>query len=302
VGLIFGKIIRTYREKTRIIFTEILIKIISPLQIFFVLVTTTFNLSFAFIIQIILVAVGMYFFMAGTTFLFFNHRGIERKKLGSLMLLNPFPNVMFYTIPIVIAIFSDALTVVSVVFASTMLIIRGSIATYISERFGADVKLDFKGTIIKLFTFPPFIAIIAASIALPFRQQFPMDFFIDIKNPINEIASAAGAILIGLILASIVQQEAKEYWHDIKMVAFWRFGLASLYAFMVLYLLRFQEFQTEIRTILLIIMTGPPAVFNALFSAYFKLDEKFSAISVATVTLIGLLILPIYIFLGQAIL
>jgi predicted permease len=68
----------------------------------------------------------------------------------------------------------------------------------------------------------------------------------------------------------------------------------------IVYLLKFEiEFQTEIRTILLIIVMGPPAVYSVIFSIYFKLDEKFAAISIATVTLMSLVLLPVLIYFGQ---
>jgi predicted permease len=301
IGFIFGKMLKEKQEKTRDLLTQFLIYSVAPLQIFLVITTTTFNLSFRFVLQIILLAILNYSFMAISTFTILNKKGIEHKKLGAYMLLNSLPNVLFYTIPIIIALFSDALTVVSVIFASTTLILRGSVATYISERFGSDKKMKLSESVKKLLTFPPFIAILIGVITAQFQAYLPLEIMIIIKSPINTLASALGAILIGLILASINKEETKKYGKDIAGVALWRFGLAFVFYLCIVYFLHFDEYQTEIRTILLIIVMGPPAVFNVLFSVHFKLDHKFAAIAVAVITLFGLIILPAILFFGMAV-
>ncbi|MHA1720501.1 MAG: hypothetical protein ACTSXK_13340, partial [Promethearchaeota archaeon] len=68
------------------------------------------------------------------------------------------------------------------------------------------------------------------------------------------------------------------------------------------YFLKFNDFQTEIRTILLLIIAGPPAMNNVIFSLYFKFDEKLAAVGVATLTLVGLVLMPLLVVIGQLIL
>jgi predicted permease len=300
VGFLIGLALKERKDKVRTIGAQILIKLIAPFQIFIVLTTTTFTLSFSFIIQIILVSLGLYVFTTLTTQYFLKKKEIEPKKMGTFQLLNAYPNVMFFTMPIILSIFSEELIIVSVIVASTLNVLRGSITTYLCEKYGSDNKMNLKETFIKLITFPPFIGILAGSLVLALQIPMPTTELLLIKSPINTLASATGSILIGIILSSIVKQEVKKYWSDIRIVAFWRFVMSFSFFIAIVYLLKFEiEFQTEIRTILLIIVMGPPAVYSVIFSIYFKLDEKFAAISIATVTLMSLVLLPVLIYFGQ---
>jgi predicted permease len=101
-----------------------------------------------------------------------------------------------------------------------------------------------------------------------------------------------------LILISLKKEEIKEYKIDLLVVAFWRFILSTVFYFCIVYFLHFDTYETEIRTILFIIITAPPAVFNVLFSVYFNLEKKFAAVSVATLTLISLALIPLIIWIG----
>jgi predicted permease len=69
---------------------------------------------------------------------------------------------------------------------------------------------------------------------------------------------------------------------------------------MVVFFLHFPLNQSEIRTLLMISVLGPPAVMNVSFALYFKLDTKFAAISVAVVTLIAIGLLPFMVWFGQS--
>lgn len=301
-GFIIGKIFKKHRDKIRNIGAAILIKVISPVQIFIILTTTTFTLSFLFIIQIILLALGLYAVMSITTLLFLRKKDFSPQKKGSHLLLTSFPNVMFFTIPIILSVFSEELIIVSVIFASTLMVLRGSISTFLCEKYGSEKSMNIKDVFKKLFTFPPFIAIIAASIVLAFQIPMPKDIFLFFKPPINLVSSAMGSLLIGMILANIIREEIKVYSKDIKIVVLWRFGISFLFFISIVYFLQFDpEYQTEIRTILLIICLGPSAVYSVIFSVYFNLEEKYAAITVASVTLISLIMLPFLIILGQAI-
>lgn len=298
LGVVIGVLFKSNLKKLNVFFTEILIKIISPLQVFISLTTTDFALSFSFILQISLLALGCFSFLAGTSYLFLKKQRIENGKLGSYILMNAMPNVLFYTIPIVLAIFNEELTIVVVFFASVMLIIRGTVMTYICERLGADVKPDWKTTITNLIKFIPFDAVIAGLIVLSFKIPMPIEVFNVIKPTVNTIATGFSAILVGMIISGISWFEIKNYWTDIKIVALWRFGLSLVFFLPIVYFLSFTTYESEIRSILLIIMMGPPAILSVAFAVHFHLEEKFAAIAVATVTLIALAILPLLIYIG----
>jgi predicted permease len=299
IGFLGGKIFKNHQEQIRTIGAKLVLWIISPLQIFIVLTTSNFELSFSFVIQIILIATGLYALTTVSSFLYLRNKEIPSKKMGTYLLLIAFPNIMFFSIPIILAIFSEELIIISVIYASTVMVLRGSISTYLSEKYGSERSMRIKDVFIKLFTFPPFIAVIAGVLVLLLQIPLPISIFLIIKPPINLISSAIGSLLIGIILAYIIKEELKLYWSDIKNVLIWRLGISAIFYMSIVYFLRFDPlYQTEIRTILLIIVLGPSAVFSVIFSIYFDLDEKFAAITVATVTLITLIILPILIIFG----
>lgn len=299
LGIIIGTFFKSYLKKLNSFFTEILIKIISPLQVFISLTTTDFALDFQFIIQIALMAIGSFTFLAGSSYFFLKKRKIENGKLGSYILMNSMPNVLFYTIPIVLAVFNEGLTIVVVFFASIMLIIRGTVMTYICERLGADIKPDWKATLKNLITFIPFDAVIAGLIVLSFQMPMPIEIFNLIKPTVNTIATGFSAVLVGMIISGISWIEIKNYWLDIKIVALWRFGLSLVFFMPIVYFLSFSMYQSEIRSILLIIMMGPPAILSVAFAVHFHLEEKFAAIAVATVTLFALTLLPLLVYIGK---
>ncbi|MBD3349911.1 MAG: hypothetical protein GF364_00315 [Candidatus Lokiarchaeota archaeon] len=288
--------LKNKRELIGKVATFLIVNILTPIVIFLTLTTTEYALPFSMIFQILLVESASVGFCWITTYYILRNKIEDRKKLGSYMFLNGFPNVMIYGIPIVIAFFNETLIVIPVIFASGALFLRGTLGMYIGEKFGADISLSFKDTIKRLFTFPPLLGIIAGVIAM--NLDFNTSILISIKDILSPFYSGLGAVLIGLILSKIAANEIKLYSKDILIVAIWRFLLSFVFFLCVVFLLHFPTDQTEIRTILLIAVIGPPAVMNVSFAMYFKLDEKFAAMSVATITLVALILLPIIIYFG----
>jgi len=157
---------------------------------------------------------------------------------------------------------------------------------------------DAKTRIKKILLFPPFIGILISVIFLSLNIPVPLDLFIAIKNPLNSIATICGAALIGMIIVGLKISLVKEYLRPLGGVALWRFLGAFLVYLSFAFFLRFSVGSQEIRTILLIIACGPPAMNNVIYSLYFHFDDTFAAVAVATLTLIGLILLPVWIFLG----
>jgi len=295
-GIFIGYIFASKQNKISKIGSFLVINIFTPLVVFLTFICSNFSLDFISVFKIIIlnilsIAIGLL-----TTYFLLKNKIQNTKKIGAYMFLNSFPNVLIYGIPIVTAIFDERMVIILTIFSASALGVRGTIGIYIGEKFGANIKLNFKESIKKLLLFPPFLGIIAGVIFM--NIEFDRDIFILINKYSNPIYSALGAILIGLILASLKKQEIKAYLKDIVIVSIWRFIVPLLLFIVCLFFLHFPEFQKEIRTTLLISMLGPPAVINVSFAIYFGLDEKFAAISVATITLIALMILPIIIIFG----
>lgn len=335
LGVVLGVVLGDRRDRVRKVGTSILIYAIVPVQTFIILTTNTVTLSFVMVAQIVALEVGSVVLLMGVTLLYWRRRGHERgheiadgrgavsregreeglededgagsdrenddKKLGSYLYLNAFPNAMLYPLPIVLAAFPDALVVVLVLFSAAALVVRGTLGTYVGEKLGGDVESRPLRTLAKLFTFPPFLGILVAVVFLAFQVPVPTDAFLAIKPVFNEISTGLGATIIGIILSTLTHADLAAYKRDVGTVALFRFGFASLFYLSVTYFLRFDAFQAEIRTILFLVVIGPPAIFNVVFSVHFGLEEKFAAVTVASLTLVALGLLPLILWLGPVI-
>ncbi|MHA1338760.1 MAG: AEC family transporter [Promethearchaeota archaeon] len=296
LGFLIGVIFSSKQKEIAKIGSSIVVNIFTPIILFLTIVGTQFFLDFISIVKIICLELISVFFAWSTTYLFLKNRVESRKKLGSYFFLNGFPNVMIYGAPIVLAFFEEKLLIILVIFSSSALFLRATIGMYIGEKMGANLTLSLKDSIKKLLLFPPLLGIVAGIIGMNF--DWNKNLLLNIKSFLNPFYSSIGAILIGFILASLKRGDFRKYLKDIGIVALWRFGFSFLIYLLCIFFLQFMEFQTEIRTLLLVIIIGPPAVMNVTFAVYFDLDEKFAAISVATVTLIALMILPLIILFG----
>ena len=299
IGFLIGFFFRNYREKISKYCTWFLINIATPVVIFLTLTTTNYNIDFWLIFQIVIVEVLSVLVAMGTTYYYLLKKGEDKRKIGSFLFINGFPNALIYTMPIVFAFFSEELVIIPVIFSSAALFVRGTLGMYVGEKLGADVQVSWKTTIKHLVTFPPLLGIIIGSLVLAFAIPMPVQLFSDIKTYMNPFYSNLGSILIGIILSKLTKTDFKSYWKDIKLVALWRFAIMFLFFLSIAYLLQFPTDQTDIRTILLIDVIGPPAVINVAFALYFKLDDKFAAVSVAAVTLLALGILPLILWFGS---
>lgn len=296
VGYIIGSVFKEKKEKISKIVTWLTINIFTPIIIFLTFTATEYSMSVGDMIQILLLEIVSVTFFWLTTYYGLRNRIEDKKKLGSYMYLNGLPNVLIYGIPIVIAFFSESLIIVLVVFTSGALVVRGTVGMYIGEKLGADIKLSVWDTIKRLLTFPPLLGILAGFIGMNLIDS--NEVLVVTKDIISPLYSGFGASIIGLILTKLKIQDVKDNLKDIGIVAFWRYVVSFIFYIAVVWFLRFPVDQTEIRTILLIAIIGPPAVLNVTFAVYFGLDDKFAAVSVATITLISLMLLPLEIYFG----
>ena len=313
LGVILGIILQSKRDKWRKIITNLMIYLISPVQIYIILTSSQIQFDISTILQIIASTFILFTFQSVSTHFYLKRKpSIEKPERVTYFLLNSFGNTMFFTVPIIITFFSEELTIVPVISSSVTLMLRGSIGVYICERahLSAD-ELDanltplstrIKDVLKKLFSFPPFVAIIVGFISFSFHWHSnpTIQQFLVVKPIINEISSDVSLIIVGMVLSSIHIKLLGQFKLGLARVALFRFVFAFIVYLLFAFVLQFSYAEMEIKTILLIIFTAPPAIFNVLFSIFFKLDEKFAAVSVAALTLVSLILLPVWIMFGAA--
>lgn len=297
-GYLLGRLLGKRRIGFQTKFTNILINWITPVQIFLIFTTSSFPLDFWFIFQIILVAGATYAVLTYGSTWYFRSRGYSPDRVGSGFLLAGFPNSIYYALPIILSAFGEDYALIPVIFASTMLVIKSTLIPNQADKIQRQSPTDLKTKLKKILFFPPFLGILISVIFLGLNIPVPLDLFTAIKNPLNFLATVCGAALIGIIIVSLNWDLIKEYLRPLGGVALWRFLGAFLLYMSIAFFLQFSVGSQEIRSILLIIVCGPPAMNNVIFSLYFHFDDKFAAVAVATLTVVGLMLLPLWLFLG----
>jgi predicted permease len=297
-GYLVGLLLGASRNSFQTQFTKIMINWVTPFQIFFIFTTSSFPLDFWFIFQIILVASATYAVLTYGSTWFFRSRGHSPGLIGAGFLLAGFPNAIYYALPIILSAFGEEYALIPVIFASTMLVIKSTLLPNQADKILHQTPTDMKTKLKKILFFPPFLGILISVIFLGLNISVPLDLFIAIKNPLNTMATVGGAGLIGMIIVNLNWDLIKKYVRPLAEVALWRFLGAFLLYMSVAFFLQFSMGSQEIKTILLIIVCGPPAMNNVIFSLYFHFDDNFTAVAVATLTLFGLLLLPLWLFLG----
>ncbi|MHA1819639.1 MAG: AEC family transporter [Promethearchaeota archaeon] len=298
-GFVLGLILKSKKEQFTKLLNHLIIDIFTPLLIFLIMLSTDIQLDSLSIVEIMLLEVGSVLFNWTTTILILPRYIEDRKQVGAFMFLNGFPNVMIYGIPIVLAVYNVDLLIIPIIFSIASLTMRGFFGNIIGEKFGANINLSFKESLKRLLLFPPLIGIIISIIFLPLKSILPVEYFAAFKSAISPIYSALGGIIIGSILSKLNFPKIKQNLRNIGFVSVWRFGFSLIYFLSVIFFLKFPQEQTAIRTLLCIAVIGPPAVINVAFSNYFGLDDELAAISVATITLIALALLPAILYLGN---
>lgn len=303
IGAFIGYILKGWREKVLQTSTKAIIYCVTPILIFISLVNTEITLSITLVLGIIFVQLSMSCLMMLIAFLALRNRSwMTGKKLGGYLLIAAFPNATVFPIPIVLAVWGESFLTLLFLYSSSALVLRGTLGTYTSIKYGrGEGKIPVKQTLVKVITFPPTIAIILAIIFIGFNAQMPNEILAVIKTPLSKLTSWFGAIVIGMILAGLQRKRLHEFKKDVLISSMLRFLLPFLYFVGIAIFLIFPDNNQIVKSILLLEVMGPPAIFNAMFAVNFDLDREFVATMVVLLTLMMLIIAPLLILLSPLI-
>ncbi|MHA1681653.1 MAG: AEC family transporter [Promethearchaeota archaeon] len=311
IGLILGFIIRERRGVVITLLTKVSIYALVPVLVFISLVTTKKILDVPLVAGTIATQLSTSLLLLGITLALLRKRGMSRRKLGGYILIAMFPNATIFPLPIVLSVFGESFLAIIFLFSSSALVVRGTIGTYASIKLGGpgpgagnegkegkEKKVDVKRTMIKLLTFPPTIAIIMAVIFVTLSIPLPGDALKVIKEPMSKVTSWLGSGIIGLILSKLKVDKLKEYRKDLPVTMLFRFVIPFLFFFLISRFMTFSEDGEIVKSILLLEVMGPPAIFNALFAINFDLDGDFVATIVVVLTLFMILLAPLIILVS----
>ncbi|MCF2140349.1 MAG: hypothetical protein K9W44_09885 [Candidatus Lokiarchaeota archaeon] len=303
VGVLLGGVVGSYKERVQKEMVNLLINLITPLQVFIIILVSQFNLSIESILQIIGIAIISHYTQFYIGLKYFSKKSDDYRRIGAQTLHGSFPNSLYYITPIILLVFPEELLIIPVIYASAMTTIKATFLPLQVHNLGIKSKNESLGqTLRKLLLFPPFLGILFGILFRALPQFQTSDFLIALKTPLSQITSAVSAILIGISLVGISKKRVKFYKNALMQTALIRFVLGMLIFLCLGFILHFPNYQTEIRTILFLIICAPPAQNNVIYSIYFEFDEQFAALGVVVLTLIGLIMLPLMLWFGLSLL
>ncbi|MHA1791988.1 MAG: AEC family transporter [Promethearchaeota archaeon] len=302
IGAVIGYLLKKRREKVLQILTKVTIYIFTPILIFISLVTTEMVITFELILSIVSVQLISACTMMAIAFLLCKKSGnMDNKKLGGYLLIAAFPNATVFPLPIVLSVFGEEWLIIIFIYSSSALILRGTLGTYTSIKYGSvEGSVSLKETVIKFITFPPTLAIIVALLLLSLNVDMKFDFFLVIKPGLSTSTSWIGSGIIGMILAGLERKQVHEFKRDIPYSFLLRFAFPFALFLLMSPLISNDTNNMIFRTILLLEVTGPPAIFNAIFAVNFNLDRYFVATSVVIITFLMIFLAPVILLIGAA--
>ncbi len=230
---------------------------------------------------------------------------MKLEENGALVLCATFPNALLFPFPIIYAIVGNIGIYYGAIFVFIAMALRNTFGVVLGIIYDPMKKTNLnpqknknlqiiKNSILNLFKFPPFLAlIIGLFIYLLFGPQsinnFPgFDIF--------KIISLYGSLLlIGISFQELSQIHPKNaISKDVGKVFFTRFIIAPFLAIFILYYL---SASPNLAIPLMIQSMAPSAISNVLYAKYFNLDESKISLVVTFLTLLALIILPFELFI-----
>ncbi len=310
IGVVVGTVLNRVRreqklnEKALKINTVLVLNIATPALILVSLLTAEISLNVELVLAIIGVQVSTAIIGVIFAIVIMTRRKLPREQIGGYVLISGWPNATIFPLPIVISVFGDSFITIVMLFSSSALALRGTLATYLCVKFGAvkNQKISIKRTLREIFTFPPTISIIIAFVILAFSIPLPavvLDVLVITKPWFSTLANVYGAITVGMILASVDRTQFLTYKKEIPWAMLLRFVVPALSYLPLSLFLAFPQDSATIKSILLLEVLGPPAIINTMFAANFHLDKNLVAVMVVVLTLFMILLAPLILLAGS---
>ncbi|MBN2153987.1 MAG: hypothetical protein JW839_21195 [Candidatus Lokiarchaeota archaeon] len=305
IGLGLGFLLerRGVRGLVEKILTWIVINAVTPALVFTSLVKNAANIPWENLASTVVVMVVTSMGSMGIAYASLRKRkGMTGPRLGGYLLIAGWANATFFPVPVVLAVFGADFLIYPILYASTSLILRGTVATYLCIKLGANPgeRISAKETARALITFPPTVAIAIALLYVLAGPPLSPELLGAIELPIARVSSWLGAATIGMFLNGVDLAKAKELKRDIPLSMAFRFALPLLIFLPLSLVLPVASDPMTVKTILLLAVLSPPAIINTLFAARFRLDKELVAMSVVVLTVLMIVLTPIILLVGSA--
>ncbi len=303
IGYLFGRAFKNKNKEIGNYLSFILLFILAPPLVLFAFLLPNQSLNTSAILNIIIFQIILVFATQFVAYLLIiRKKGKEyNQRKGSILSVVAFPNAFLFPLPIVLSLFGYEYIIVLIIFSLSAQILRSTLLTYQCIYYGKNKLKTYIDNLKEMLTFPPTIALFIGIILNLLGVRLTQEIFITINEILSRITSIIGAIIIGVLLVKFDFSKLREFIKDkdFIMVLFIRVGFSSI---LFLVLTQFLKFPAEISQIVLIILlllfVDPPAVSNVAYAEYFELDYEFSGFCVFTITIMAIIYVPIFIFLG----
>ena len=303
IGYIFGRTFKNKNKEIEKYLSFILLFIFAPPLVLFAFLIPNESLNTSVILNIVIFQIILVFATQIVAYLLIlRKKGKEYdQRKGSILSIVAFPNAFLFPLPRVLSLFGSEYIIILIIFSLSAQILRSTLLTYQCINYGKNKMKTYIDNLKEMLTFPPTIALIISIILNLFGVRLTQEIFIMINEILSRITSLLGAIIIGVLLVKFDFSKLREFIRDkdFIMVLFIRVGFSFI---LFLILSQFLKFPPEISQIVLIILlllfVDPPAVSNVAYAEYFELDYEFSGFCVFTITIMAIVYIPIFIFLG----
>jgi len=217
---------------------------------------------------------------------------IPKGQRGVFAALFGFSNTIFVGLPVCIAIFGDAAAPLALLFfAANSVLFWVVAAPGIQRDAPGDHNSDWKETLWKIMT--PSLITLLVCFALIFLHVTLPKFVMDTTKIIGGMSTPLALTYIGYVLASTGLQNLK-ISRNVILVCIGRFLISPIITFALMKILHIEGLIANVS----IIQSAMPAMAQVpIVAALYGSDHKFAATCTSFSILLGLLFLPVYMYL-----
>jgi len=218
--------------------------------------------------------------------------GIPKGQRGVFSALFGFSNTIFVGLPVCIALFgNEAAPFALLTFAANSIMFWGIAAPSIRRDANPGERVSWKETLKKILS-PALITLVACFVLIMLRVPMPK-VVMDTTRYIGSMSTPLALIYIGHILAGLGIKNLK-CTRNLLFVCLGRFIISPLITIVLMKLFHIEGLIARVT----IIQSAMPAMAQApIVAAMYGSDTEFAATAVSLTTLIGLMFLPVYMYL-----
>lgn len=218
--------------------------------------------------------------------------GIPKGQRGLFSALFGFSNTIFVGLPVCIALFgNEAAPYALLTFAANSILFWGIAAPAIRRDANPGKSVSWKETMNKILS-PALITLVSCFILILFRVQMPK-VVMDTTRYIGSMSTPLALIYIGHILAGLGIKNLK-LSRNLMFVLLGRFIISPM---ITVLLMKFFHIEGLIARVTIIQAAMPAMAQAPIVAAMYGSDTEFAATAVSLSTLIGLMFLPVYMYL-----